>query len=549
MAGSDLLERGRRAVARRAWREAHDALAATREQADIPAPDLRWLAIASFLVGEEQDFLDALREAHQAFLESGDVLEAVRAAFWLGQHFIGRGDVAQASGWLGRVARLVEDRQPGGAARGYLMIPQAHRLFAEGKHEESARTSAEAAEIGRRCRDPDLTAIATHLQGRAELRRGNLDEGLALLDEAMVAVAAGELTPVASGLVYCSVIAACRDVWALGRAQEWTTALNDWCASQPDMIAYTGACRVSRAEILQRRGEWSRSLDEARLAQERFAQGSGPRAFGSAFYQQGEIHRLRGEHAAAEAAYRAASEAGSSPQPGLALLRLAQGEADAAAASIRRALAETKDPLRRAKLLPAYVEILVTLSDTDAAEATCEELEEIAAAWGGRVLETLSAQTRGTTLLATGDAERALPLLRRACRDWDALEAPYECARLRVLLATACSRVGDAEGAELELAAARSAFERLGAASDLTRLDAAGTGPSRTHDYGLTQRELEVLGWLATGGTNKAIAKALSISEKTVARHVANIYAKLGLSSRAAATAWAYEHDLARPST
>jgi DNA-binding NarL/FixJ family response regulator len=314
------------------------------------------------------------------------------------------------------------------------------------------------------------------------------------------------------------------------------------------MIAYTGPCRVSRAEILQRRGEWSEALEEARLAQDRFAKGSGPGSSGPAFYQQGEVHRLRGEYAAAESAYRAASDAGLQPQPGLALLRLAQGDVDAAAGLLRRALAETEDPLRRTKLLPAYVEVLLEQDAAAAAEAASDELAAVADTWGGDVLRTLSAQARGATLLAAGDAERALALLRRACGAWDALGAPYECARLRVLLATACRDVGDAEGAELELSAARSAFERLGAAIDLERMRESGGGPG-PDDHGLTRRELEILGWLATGRTNKAIAKELSISERTVARHAANIYTKLGLSSRAAATAYAYEHGLARRST
>lgn len=543
------LEEGRRAVERRAWREAHDHLAAARRRAGPDAHDLWKLALASYLVGEEQDFLDALSEAHRAFLAADDALEAVRAAFWLGESLASRGEMALASGWFGRAARVVEGREAEGASRGYLLIPPGHRQLAEGDYEGSAQTSAAAAEIGRRCREPDLTAIATHMQGRALLKLGRLDEGLALLDEAMVAVANDELTPIASGLIYCSVISACREVWALRRAREWTAALTEWCATQPDMIAYTGPCRVSRAEILQRRGEWSGALEEARLAQDRFARGSGPGSPGAALYQQGEIHRLRGEYAAAEDAYRAASEAGLQPQPGLALLRLAQGETDAAEASLRRALAETQEPLRRARVLPAYVEILLERGDTAAAAAASDELETIARTWGGHVLETLSTQSRGATLLATGDAEQALALLRRACSEWDAVEAPYECARMRVLLARACAEVGDAEGADMELSAARATFERLGAASDLARLRGADTGSSRSDDHGLTRRELEVLGWIATGRTNRAIGETLSISEKTVARHVANIYAKLGLSSRAAATAYAYEHGLARPST
>jgi DNA-binding CsgD family transcriptional regulator len=542
------LQKGRRAVAERAWLEAHEALVAARRAEPLAPQDLWRLALASFLVGQEEDFLDALREAHQGFLDAGDALEGVRAAFWMGQHLAGRGDIARASGWFARAARVVEERQAEGAARGYVLLPVGHRQLTEGDYDACARTNEEVAEIGRRCGDNDLTALAIHAQGRALLRLGQVEEGLALLDEAMIAVAGDELSPVASGLIYCSVISACREVYDLRRAKEWTTALADWCERQPDMVAYTGQCRVSRAEILQRRGEWSRAIEEARLALDRFERGPGPAAGGPALYQQGEVHRLRGEHAAAEETYRAASRAGHQPQPGLALLRLAQGDAAAAAASLRRALAETQEPLRRARLLPSLVEVLLESGDVEGAAGACEELAEIAGRWGGRVLETLAAHARGATALAAGRPEEALGLLRAACQAWDAFDAPYDAARVRVLLARACRALGDEDGAAMELGAARATFERLGAAPDLQRL--RGAGPrSEDADHGLTRREREILSWLATGRTNRAIAKALSISEKTVARHISNIYGKLGLSSRAAATAYAYEHDLVRSST
>ena len=539
---------GRRAAAERSWRTAHEALVAARHEQPLGPQDLWRLAVASYLVGAEKDFAAALRDAHQGFVDAGEVLEAVRAAFWLGQYLANRGEMAGASGWFGRAARMVQEQEAEGAARGYVLLPLAHRQLIEGDYEASVRMSEQAAEIGRRCGEPDLAALGVHQQGRALLRLARLDDGLALLDEAMIAVAGGELTPVATGLIYCSVLSACREVHALGRAREWTAALTDWCERQPDMVAYTGPCRVSRAEILQRRGEWSRAVQEAQLAMDRFDQGSGPGTAGPAFYQKGEVHRLRGEYAAAEEAYQASARAGFGPQPGLALLRLAQGAGEDAAASMRRALAEAHEPLRRAQLLPAYVHILLEVGDVKGAARACDELDEIVESWGGPVLEALAAQARGATKLSAGDPEGALLLLRRACQAWDSLEAPYDAAQLRVLLSAACRALGDREGATLELDAARATFERLGAAPELERLrDARTDGEATAH--GLTRREHEVLRWLATGRTNRAIADELHISEKTVARHVANIYAKLGLSSRAAATAYAYEHDLAGPST
>lgn len=541
------LQQARQAVARREWKQAHEALVAAGRAVPLAPEDLWRLALASYLIGNEEDFVEALREAHQACLDSGESLEAVRAAFWLGQHLAGRGDMARATGWFGRAARVVEELEAEGAARGYVLLPLAHRKLIEGDFGTSVRTARDAAEIGRRCSEADLTALAMHVEGRALVRFGRVREGLALLDEAMVAVVSDELTPVATGLIYCSVISACRDIHDLRRAKEWTSALAEWCERQPDMVAYTGPCRTSRAEILQRSGEWSRAIEEARLAQRLFELGSRPGSAGPAHYRQGEVHRLRGEFAAAEDAYQEASRGGREPLPGLALMRLAQGQAGPAVALLRRALTETNDPLRRADLLPAYVEACIEVRDTDAANEAAAELEEIAGRWDGRVLMAVAAQALGATLLASGEPEPALGALRKACEEWIALDAPFDAARVRVLLGRACHALGDGEGADMELRAARATFKRLGAAPELARM--SDDRPEAGASHGLTPREREVLGWLATGRTNRAIAQALSISEKTVARHVANIFNKLGLSTRAAATAFAYEHDLVLPPT
>ena len=299
MGPNTLLERGRKAAGERAWRRAHEALTLARRTEPVSADDLWLLALACYLVGDEEGFLDALRDAQQAFLAADEALEAVRAAFWIGQHLASRGEMGGASGWFGRAARIVQERAAEGAARGYVLLPLGLKQLETGEHEASVQTCAQAAEIGRRCRDEDLTALGLHMQGRALLRLGRLEEGLTLLDEAMVAAAADELSPIATGLLYCSVISACREVYELRRAQEWTAALADWCDEQPEMVAYTGPCLVSRAEVLQRRGDWSRAMEEADLALTRFERGAGPGNAGPALYQKGELHRLRGEYAAA----------------------------------------------------------------------------------------------------------------------------------------------------------------------------------------------------------------------------------------------------------
>ena len=305
------------------------------------------------------------------------------------------------------------------------------------------------------------------------------------------------------------------------------------------MVAFTGRCLVHRAEVLQLDGAWPAALDEARRAGQRFVETKNPAA-GLARYRQGELLRLQGEFAAAEQAYREASAFGWEPQPGLAQLRLAQGRADAAAAAIRRAEAATTVALERARLLPAFVEIMVAVGDVESARRACRELEELAGVYESAMLAALVAHAEGAVHLADGDAPAALVALRRAGETWLALEAPYEIARTRVLVGDACRLLGDEEAAVLEHEAARSTFERLGAKPDLARFEAPSTGDA----HGLSRRELEVLRLVAAGKSNREVAAALVISEHTVARHVQNIFAKLGLSSRAAATAFAFEHDL-----
>ena len=539
------LQEAREAFERRSWARAHAGLSQAAGTQSLHPDDLRRLALAAFLLGRVEDFERALQDAHHAYLEIGRRVEAVRCAFWLGLHLASGGEMARATGWFGRASRQLEEDGADCVERGYLLVPVGHRQLIGGDYAACTRTAGEAVAIGQRFSDADLLALAIHLKGRALLRLGEVDAGLAHLDEAMIAVIADELTPMVSGLVYCSVIGACREVQALGRAHEWTAALTEWCERQPDMVAYTGECRTYRAELLLRRGEWGQAIEEARRASERFASGSHPNAEGQARYQEGEAHRLQGAFAAAEASYKEASRAGYPPQPGLALLRLAQGDADAALAAVRRVLAETSDRPRRARLLPAYVEILLAVGEVDEARAACAELEQARAACADDVLGTVIAQTRGAVELAAGNASAALPLLRNAWSGWRTLGAPYDAARVRLLVGRACRALGDEDGAELEQDAALAELDRLGTPLVVARL--GGVGPEERvakADHGLTRREREVLSLLATGRTNRAIADALSISEKTVARHVANIFGKLGLSSRAAATAYAYEHGL-----
>ncbi len=538
------LERGREAYARRAWTAAYESLALADRAAALGADDLERLATSAYMLGRDDDYLGALERAHRLHLEAQEPLQAVRCAFWIGLNLAFRGESGRAGGWFARAERLLERTGRDCVESGYLRIPLMFRHEAAGDLDAAAEVAAGAARVGERFGDPDLFALAVHSQGTFLVRQGRVREGLGLLDEAMVAVAGNELSPIPSGLVYCGVILGCQEAYDPRRAQEWTEALSRWCEQQPDMVAFTGRCLTHRAEIMCLRGDWDAALEEARRAGRRSGKGRHDLAGGEAAYVEGELHRLRGEPAAAEDAYRAASRCGRVPLPGLALLRLAQGKRDAASAAIRRALAEAAERPRRARLLPAYVEIMLAAGDGAAARDACAELEGIADGHEAGMLGAMAAYARGAVELADGDGGAALAALRRAAHVWRQLEAPYEAARARELVGVACRALGDGDAAALELDAARGAFAGLRAAPDLARVEALIRPAAATAAGGLTAREREVLRLVAAGRSNREIAHELVVSEHTVARHLQNIFAKLGVSSRTAASAFAYAHDL-----
>ena len=530
------LEHARSAYAGRAWLDAHDAFVRADSEAALEAEDLELLTTATLMLGRDDDATAVLERAHHRYLERGETRRAVRAATWIGINLAYRGLVGPATGWLGRAQRLLEQEPGESPEQGYLLLPLVFRHEAAGELEKAAAVAGEAAAIGERFGDADLFAIGLHAQGHMLVTAGHVQEGLALLDEAMVTATTGDLSPFVIGIVYCGVILACQAVFEVGRAREWTLALTEWTDRQPDLVAFTGRCRVHRAEILQLGGSWVDALDEARRACERFVETSNPAA-GVAYYRHGELLRLRGDFAAAEDAYREASRYGWEPQPGLAQLRLAQGKREAALTAIRRATAETSEPLKRAALLPAQVEIALDAGETDEARRACAELEELATRYQSAMLAAMVAYAHGAVALAEGNVQSALVGLRRAQQAWIDLDAPYEVARTRVLLARVCSALGDADAAALEAESARGIFRALEAAPDLARLEPRD-------EHGLSRREIQVLRLVAAGKSNREIGTELVISEHTVARHVQNIYTKLHLSSRAAATAFAFEHDL-----
>jgi len=535
------LGRARKLFERKAWGESSRLFEAADRDAPLEPEDLERLATAAYLMGRDAES-EALRaRVHQTCLDRGDHEGAARSASWLAFGLLQRGAIAQASGWFARAERILDEAQLDCVVRGYLLIPSAVQRIVQGDPEAGHAAFTRAAEIARRFGDRDLASLACAGRGRALIRLGNLAEGVALLDEAMVAVIAGDVTPILAGDIYCIVLEACQETFDLGRAYEWTTSLAEWCAAQPELVRYRGECLLYRAEVMQLCGKWNDAAQDAQDACDLLI----PRpAAGAAFYRVGEIHRLRGEFAKAEAAYTRANERGRKPLPGLSLLRLAQGQIEAAAASIRGVLLDTRERSARARMLAAAVEILLAAGDLENARTAAAELAETANSIGASLLSAASAHATGAVRLAEGDTAGASASLREAWEIWRGLGMPYEEAETCLLMAAVCERRGDQDGRRLELDAARKLFKQLNAQTCLARVTEQFERATRRPAGSLSERESQVLRLLAAGKTNRGIAEALFISEKTVARHVSNIFDKLGVSSRTGATAWAYQHNL-----
>jgi DNA-binding NarL/FixJ family response regulator len=542
----DSLEQGRHALRARRWSRAVQLLSDAEGRAPLAPEDYEALTAARFMISPDQVGAEIMGSASQVLLDRGDVLRGVRAAFWAGATLLRLGQFATGSGWNARGRRLLDDAGIEDCVeRGYLLIAPVFAAMHAGQFENAAGLVSEISVIARRFGDADLLTFIRQVEGRTRLLQGDIVGGMAILDEAMLAATTTEMSPLVVGLIFCFMIRTAHEFHDVGRAREWTAAIERWCLPQPDLDMYRGECRVYHANVLRVTGDWPAASRQVTLACRAFLRPPPHPAAGFALYELGELHRLEGRYAQAEDEFSRAASHGHPAQPGLALLRLGQGKLDAASASIRRALAETRDALARAGLLPAFVDIMLAVGDAEAGQGAADELGQIGDQLRSEYLDGLAARARGALLLAAGRPEEALAELRRAAAIWQRLNAAYHAAQTRLLIGRACRELGDEDAARLEIDGARRAFSELGAEPD-TRQAAAMLAPTgRDLPDGLTGREAELLALLATGITNREIAAQLFISEKTVARHVSNIFSKLGVSSRAAATAYALKHDLA----
>ncbi len=525
----------RTAYERHAWREAYDRFLPLIES--LAVDDLERLAVSAYLAGFPPVSDNAWTRAHQTRLRSDDVPGAVRCAFWLAFRLVNAFDLSEGNGWIARIERLVEPGAPDSIEAGRLAYLTGLRAAFENDLDTAASDLASSAEIASLRLDDELAALARLSLGRVRIFLREITPGVRLLDEAMLVVQSAAMSPIAVGDSFCTAIDACYDLFDVQRGQAWTKGLTDWCARQPELVPFAGVCQVHRSEFLQLEGAWVEAMAEAGLARARLEQPFGQLPYGAAVYQQGELHRLLGEFDAAEACYREASSAGRDPQPGLALLRLRQRRREDAAQAIDRALAEAEDPIGRSWLLDAYVEIMLANDRVVEAKAGAAELAEVASGFSSPMIAAVAQRAGGAVRLAEDDAKGALGDLRRASDGFRQLAAPYEVARCAVLIGRARRSLGDDEGARLETDDAQATFDRLGARPDLAAL--AGDRPAW-----LTAREQQVLRLVTAGHTNRSIGAELGLSERTVDRHMSNIFAKLNVSSRAAATALAYESDL-----
>jgi ATP/maltotriose-dependent transcriptional regulator MalT len=544
---SEQLDPARAALERCDWTEALRLAEAvgpvTDQEPEADRQDV--IAEAMWWLGNLDGCIEARERAYSLYESAGDRLRAGQCAVWLFEHHRIKLRSAIAGGWLRRARRLLE-QDPKSVEFGQLVLKEIEGVHGSGDLDRAAELATSIIELARSLESLDLEAEALQAMGRVLIDAGRFAEGLGYFDEAMLYASEGRLGPYTTGKLHCSLISACEDLGDLRRAAQWTDATLRWAEDHP-LAMWPGICRVHRATLLQLRGDWQAAEREARRACEELDGFHMPNV-AAGYIEIGEIRRRLGDLDGAEDAFNKAEELCGQRIAGVALLRLAQGRLEAASEIITRVLQEQRwNRLARGKLLPARVQIAVAVGDLDGAAAAADELGSIAAHYESPVLSAAALSAQGRLQLARGDSSSACRTLQAALQQWQLLEVPYEVATVRLLLGQACRSCGDEEGAVRSLDLAAEIFDRLGAALDARHTRDLGT-PSAL-PAGLTAREAEVLRHVASGRTNKDIAAALFLSERTIARHLSNIFVKIGVTSRTAATAFAFENGIARPAS
>lgn len=521
------------------WGAIHDELAG-RELGTLSARELSLLGESLFWLDCPEDSIAVLGRAFTAHVADGDHAGAAMAAWQLFYDHALVGEMALANGWLERTRRAagVADDP---AVAGFLAVAETDLAAAAGEFEDAVTHSERAVELGRATGNPDLTAMALQAKGRALVACGRLDGGITALDEAMIAVVNGELTPLFTGWVYCNALSTCHDLADLRRAIEWSDSAMRWCDDLRDGQLYPGICRLHVVELAMLRGTWEAAGAMAQQACDELTSHD-PRYAGEAHYVIGELHRMAGDLDLAEEAFSRAHHLGRVPQPGLARVRLSQGRIDAAVNGLRLALEPPPSaPLRGTELLAALAEAHLAAGDTDAAAEAAKAMTDVVNRAASVYLDAVTRTTEAQVLLARGDALAACLRAGEAVEQFQGLGLPYDEARAREVRGAAARVIDVLDTTQLELTAARDTYRRLGAEPDERRVTAL---LGEASPFPLSSREIEVLRLVARGGTNKEVAGQVVVSEHTVARHLSNIYTKLGVGSRSAAAAWAYERSL-----
>ena len=527
------------------WSDIHLRLSREYKEKGLEPKKLQTLALSAYLLGRDSECTELFERAHLAFLEINKRKEAIRCAFWLGLILLNDGEKSRGGGWIARGERLLSEF--GGmqhAERGLFLIPMALSALYSGQVENAYRLFKKALTIGHQYADVDLRLLGRLGCGQSKIHIGKITEGVKLLDELMISLSIENIYPIAVGITYCAVIETFRKIWDLQRAQEWTLALTRWCESQPEMVPFRGQCLVRRAEVIQLHGEWRLALEEAKKACIRLVGPPGEPAAGEAFYRKAELYRLLGDFQRAEEGYRDAGKWGKNAQPGLALLRLSQGQIHLALTSIKNVLLEAKDIKNRAEILPAFVHILLVSKKFDEAHEAVQELDYIAGELNVPYLQAMNFHCKGQLYYEANEHKKSLENLQKAVEIWNAQHLPYEAAKTKEIKGKVYLKLDDRDNAAIHLDSAKWTFEQLGASPDLHRLSKLRLSQRIQENYGLTLRELQVLKSVVGGKTNKVIAAELFISDRTVDRHVSNIFNKLGVSSRVEAATCALKNNL-----